>query len=273
MGQHRIHTVEGSDPQLNVGLYGPPDGTAPTAAPPVLLLHGFASSSQLNWQLTGWIKALTQAGRRVIAVDLPGHGGSASPEDMDSYSPSRIRADLLQLLQDAQVRPLRPDAPASGVDIIGYSLGARLAWEFGATQPELVRRMVLGGPGVGDPLADFDLAAAQQYLADGTPVQDASTDELLKMAQLVPSNDIFALLTMVEAIKTEPFVPAEAVPQMPLLLVAGGLDTLAETAGELAELAKQHGGTAELLLIPGRTHADTVTSRIFKNAALQFLAG
>ena len=35
------------------------------------------------------------------------------------------------------------------------------------------------------------------------------------MAQLLPSNNIFALLSLVEAIKDEPFDPAEAVPQMP----------------------------------------------------------
>ena len=102
-------------------------------------------------------------------MDLPGHGRSGAPEDRDSYSPSRIRADLLQIAFDAGARPLRDGDPASGLDVIGYSLGSRLAWEFGATQHELVHRLVLGGPNVADPLADFDLVAAQRYLADGTP--------------------------------------------------------------------------------------------------------
>ncbi len=44
------------------------------------------------------------------------------------------------------------------------------------------------------------------------------------MAQLLPSNNIFALLTLVEAIKDEPYDPAEAVPHVPLLLVAGEQD-------------------------------------------------
>ena len=65
---------------------------------------------------------------------------------MDSYAPSRIRADLLQIAFDAGARPLRDGDPASGLDVIGYSLGSRLAWEFGATQPDLVHRLVLGGP-------------------------------------------------------------------------------------------------------------------------------
>ena len=263
--QLKTHPVEGTDPQLFAERIGPE--TAAAARRPVLLLHGFASSSQLNWHDSGWIAALTTAGRTALTVDLPGHGRSAAPSDRDAYRPSRIRADLLQLLMDAGVLPLDTENPASGVDIIGYSLGSRLAWEFGATQPELVHRMVLGGPGSGDPLADFDLAAARASLAGGPDAADQSTAELLRMARLVPGNDLQALLSMVEAVKDEPFIPAEAVPTMPLLLVAGDRDTLAAGAPELAALS----GSAELLLLPGRTHANAVTSRAFKQAAITFL--
>ncbi|MFP5315712.1 MAG: alpha/beta fold hydrolase [Actinomycetes bacterium] len=265
MGRHSDHLVEGTNPGLHVAVHEP---AAPSALRPVLLLHGFASSAKLNWEDSGWVRALTDAGRKVITLDLPGHGASAAPEEMDAYSPSRIRADLLQILLDAHVRPLSEGQPASGVDIIGYSLGSRLAWEFGATQPELVRRMVLGGPGSGDPLAEFDLVAAQRFLTDGTPIQDESTRNLLRMAQLVPNNDIFALLTMVEAIKREPFVPADAVPHMPLLLVAGDQDDRARTLPDLAQLS----GNAEILWLPGRTHTNAVTSRVFKTSAIGFLA-
>ncbi|WP_323958723.1 alpha/beta fold hydrolase [Arthrobacter sp. JZ12] len=264
MGRHSGHLVEGTDPRISVSVYEP--ATA-SELRPVLLLHGFASSAKLNWIDSGWVRALTEAGRTVITMDLPGHGASAAPEEMDAYSPSRIRADLLQILQDAHVHPIVENQPATGVDIIGYSLGSRLAWEFGATQPELVHRMVLGGPGSGDPLAAFDLAAAQRFLSDGTPINDKSTQELLRMAQLIHTNDIFALLTMVEAIKREPYIPAEAVPRMPLLLVAGDADERAETMPELAALS----GQAEVLWLPGRTHANAVTSRAFKEAALEFL--
>ncbi|GAA1127993.1 alpha/beta fold hydrolase [Arthrobacter flavus] len=266
MGRHRDHLVEGIDPHLFVEEHRP---AQESGTRPVLLLHGFASSSKLNWHDSGWVRALTDAGRRVITVDLPGHGNSASPEERDAYAPSRIRADLLQLLLDYQVTPLDEAKPASGVDIIGYSLGSRLAWEFGATQPELVHRMVLGGPGVTDPLADFDLAAAQQHLTDGTPIDDASTAGLLRMARLVPSHDVFALLTMVEAIKGEPFNAAEAVPHMPLLLVAGDKDDRATTMPELAALSPR----AETVWLPGRTHTNAVTSRAFKTAAIDFLNG
>jgi pimeloyl-ACP methyl ester carboxylesterase len=284
----RSHTVEGTDPRLHVeshdpgpgdapmtvdGIPSPAVGGAPASLPPtsrpVLLLHGFASSAKLNWSDTGWLTALTEAGRRVITVDLPGHGLSAAPEDLDSYSPSRIRADLLQIVADMGVRPLAADDGGSGLDVVGYSLGSRLAWEFGATQPELVHRMVLGGPGAADPLAAFDVVAAQRYLADGTPIADQSTAQLLRMALSLPHNNIFALLSLVEAIKAEPFTPSEAVPRMPMLLVAGDQDDRAATLPELTALAPH----AEQLVLAGRDHINAVTSRAFKDSAIAFLAG
>lgn len=237
------------------------------ALPPVFLIHGFGSSTELNWVKTGWVKALNDAGRRVLSVDLPGHGGSAAPMDLDSYTPSKIRADLLQLLADYGVKPLDTADPSSGVDLLGYSLGARLSWEFGATQPELVRKMVLGGPNPQDPLADFDLRAAQDFLNDGTPIGDASTAWLLEMAQVIPSNNIFALLSLIQAVKMEPFSPADAVPHMPILLVAGDLDERARSMSRLAELAKN----VQQSVIAKRDHSNTVTSRGFKDAAIAFL--
>ncbi|MHA7269769.1 alpha/beta fold hydrolase [Arthrobacter sp. HLT1-20] len=259
------HSVEGGATGLNVMVFESP---SPVPLPAVFLIHGFASSVELNWVKTGWIKALNDAGRHVIAVDLPGHGGSTSPYDLDSYTPGKIRADLLQLLFDQGVRPLVPGDPRSGVDVIGYSLGSRLAWEFGATQPELVRKMVLGGPNPADPLADFDLVAAQNFLGDGTPIADESTAWLLNMAQLVPSNDIFALMSLIQAVKMEPFDPTDAVPRMPVLLVAGEKDERASTMDGMAALCPD----AAMLVIPGRTHNNAVTSRDFKDAAITFLA-
>ncbi len=267
-GEMHSHTVEGTDPQLYVEVHDP---ATDAGLRPVLLIHGFSSSSKLNWEDTGWLAALHEAGRRVITVDLPGHGRSGAPEDLDSYTPSRIRADLLQIAFDAGVRPVHDGDPASGVDVVGYSLGSRLAWEFGATQPELVHRMVLGGPNIADPLAEFDLVAAQRYLADGTPIADESTAGLLKMAMLLPSNNIFALLSLIEAIKAEPFDPAEAVPHMPMLLVAGDKDERATTMSQLAELGIRAGSMAEQLVLPGRNHTNAITSRGFKQGAIAFL--
>ena len=36
--------------------------------PPILLIHGFASTGRVNWWDTGWVKTLTEAGRQVITI-------------------------------------------------------------------------------------------------------------------------------------------------------------------------------------------------------------
>ena len=41
---------------------------------PIVLVHGFASTKEVNWVLPGWVTTLTRAGRRVIALDNRGHG-------------------------------------------------------------------------------------------------------------------------------------------------------------------------------------------------------
>ena len=81
------------------------------------------------------------------------------------------------------------------------------------------------------------------------------------------SGFIFALLALIQAVKLEPFAPADAVPHMPILLVAGSLDERARSMSRLAELSPG----AKQLVIPGRTHNNTVTSREFKEAAINFL--
>ena len=50
--------------------------TGPDLHEPILLIHGFASTHAVNWTNTLWVKTLTHAGRRVIALDNRGHGQS-----------------------------------------------------------------------------------------------------------------------------------------------------------------------------------------------------
>ncbi|MFM7085371.1 MAG: alpha/beta fold hydrolase, partial [Hyphomicrobium sp.] len=47
-----------------------------TRSLPVLLIHGFASNTDINWIATGWVGELRAAGYRVLALDNRGHGKS-----------------------------------------------------------------------------------------------------------------------------------------------------------------------------------------------------
>lgn len=235
---------------------------------PVLLVHGFASSTALNWEATGWVRDLTAAGRRVLTIDLLGHGTSSAPLDTDAYAPSRLRAAVLDVLGRAGARPREAGDPASGVDLVGYSLGSRLVWELAAERPDLINRAVLGGMSAEDPLADFDLDAAALFLADSSAIAHESTAALMTLMQLAPGADTAALLRLIAAIKTERFEPGASAPSRPLLFVTGDRDALATGTAELAALAAD----AETLWLPARTHMNAVSSRAFKQAAIEFLA-
>jgi pimeloyl-ACP methyl ester carboxylesterase len=111
-------------------------------SPPVLLVHGFASSFERNWREPGWVDLLTDAGRSVIGPDLPGHGTAVKSHQPEDYA----RLDLT-------VEAALPDEP---VDAIGFSLGAGLLLAVAARAPQRFNRLVVGGVGAslfraGDP--------------------------------------------------------------------------------------------------------------------------
>ena len=108
------------------------------AGPPVVLLHGFTGRGS-----TMAPAAAGLAGRRQLFVDLPGHGESGAPANASAYTLDATVTDLCHAL-DAL------DAPA--VDLLGYSLGARIALGFACRRPARIRRLVLVGGRAG--LAD-----------------------------------------------------------------------------------------------------------------------
>jgi pimeloyl-ACP methyl ester carboxylesterase len=233
----------------------------PTSQRPVVLIHGFASNAQLNWQQTGWLDALARAGRHVLTVDLPGHGRSREITLPERYTPSAICNALASRLDEI------PGADDVGVDLIGYSLGSRLAWDFAGTYPERVHVMVLGAPALDDPFQAIDIDEAAAYLHHATPMTSPVGEQLLAMAQRIPGNGAESLLRVIRGLKHAPFEPAR-LSGIPMLLVAGTNDELAATLPALAERAAH----AEIKELPGRNHLNAVTARTFKTAAIDFLS-
>ena len=60
---------------------------------PIVLVHGFASSKNVNWVYPTWVSELKKQGRRVIALDNRGHGQSDKPHDPEAYHPEMMAAD------------------------------------------------------------------------------------------------------------------------------------------------------------------------------------
>lgn len=118
-------------------------------------MHGFTQTGR-SW---GRFGELIEPGRQVVRVDLPGHGGSGG-----------IRADLaeaasLVLEAAAAAGPGGGDGP---IDLLGYSLGARVALHATLDHPGAVRRLVLigGTPGIEDPEARSARRRRDEAMAD-----------------------------------------------------------------------------------------------------------
>ncbi len=121
---------------------------------PLLLLHGFTGSISEWAEL---IPALTPL-RTVIAVDLIGHGRSPAPTDPARYTMERAVADLLALL-DALGH--------ERVEVLGYSMGGRVALQLAAAAPARVRGLILesASPGIADAAERAARVAADEGLA------------------------------------------------------------------------------------------------------------
>ncbi|MFD4422628.1 alpha/beta fold hydrolase [Agromyces sp. NPDC058484] len=229
-------------------------GDADAALPPVLLVHGFASDARVTWEGTGWVRALRDAHRAVITIDLRGHGESDKPADADSYAPERLGADLVAVLDSAG---------ADRVDLVGYSMGNRVVSDLAGIAPERVRRVVVGGAGPRELFASWDLEEARAVLLDDEPSRNPLIEQVLRPA-IDAGADREALLACIEGVAGAPLaIPGE----IPVLFVAGEHDPVPEGARELALE-----WNADYVSIPGRDHVSTLTARAFKDAAIAFLA-
>src|SRR5437016_4814713 len=84
---------------------------------PVVLVHGFASTKEMNWVFPGWVATLRRAGRRVVALDNRGHGASTK-----LYEPLDYSIDILA----GDVCALADHLGFARADFMGYSMGARI---------------------------------------------------------------------------------------------------------------------------------------------------
>ena len=95
---------------------------------PLVLLHGSYMTITNNW--TGWIGELAKT-RRVIAVEMQGHGRTA---DIDrDFSYAKFADDIAALLDHLQVEQ---------ADLLGYSIGGGVAMLTAIRHPEMVRKVV-----------------------------------------------------------------------------------------------------------------------------------
>jgi pimeloyl-ACP methyl ester carboxylesterase len=226
---------------------------------PIVLVHGFASSKQINWVNPGWVSTLMRAGRRVIALDNRGHGQSSKLYDPAAYHSAIMAEDVRALLDHLEIER---------ADVMGYSMGARISAYLTVDRPERVRSMILGGlgirlvEGVGLPESIADALEAPS-LAD---VSDPTGRVFRAFAEQTKS-DLKALAACMRGSRQTLSREQVAGIGVPVLVAVGTRDDVAGSAQELA--AAIPGAIA--LDIAERDHMQAVGDKAYKTGVIEFL--
>ncbi|MEO5806776.1 alpha/beta hydrolase [Devosia sp.] len=227
--------------------------------PPVLCIHGFASSGKVNWLDTGWVDTLTKAGYQAITIDNRGHGLSDKPYDPELYHPQAMADDALRLLDHLGIRQ---------AIVMGYSMGARIAAFLSFTNPERVICAVFGGMGINlinglsdgndiiaglraPTLAELTHPTARQFriFADHTKADRAALAACMETSRdPMPRSDVRRI-------------------DVPALVAVGAEDVMAGPPEALADLLPQ----GEAFVIAKRDHMRATGDPKFKEAVLAFL--
>jgi pimeloyl-ACP methyl ester carboxylesterase len=226
---------------------------------PIVLIHGFGSNAGVNWVYPGWVSALTKAGRRAVALDNRAHGASSKLYDRADYSLPIMAGD---------VRALMDHLGIERADVMGYSLGSRIAATLALHHPERVRGLIIGGLGYG--LIEGGGPDERVALALEAPSLEDVTDPMGRMFRAFADqtrSDRPALAACLRGSR-QWLTPEQAASITPPTLIAVGTkDDVGGSAHKLHEIMTR----AEVLDIPDRDHMRAVGDRVYKEGVLAFL--
>ena len=243
----------------------------------VVFVHGFPFEASM-WEPQ--IPVVTDAGRRVVAPDLPGFGQSAVPADRSAYSIDRYADLVAALVEELGLGP---------VVLVGLSMGGYIALAVVRRHPGVLAGLVLA-----DTRADRDTPEGRQTRSDQqalveergdvTPLVDGLLTRVLAeagprraevgarlgdmMRSTAPAGWIGALEAMKQRRDQTDLLPSISVPA---LVVVGESDALVPL--EVAEgMAKAIPG-ARLEVVPDAGHvANLENPEAFNRAFADFLA-
>jgi pimeloyl-ACP methyl ester carboxylesterase len=226
--------------------------------PPVILVHGFASNRNVNWERTSWYEALADAGYRVVALDCRGHGESDKPRDVVAYQIDRHVRDVTTLMDHLGL------AKAA---LMGYSMGARIVLKLLLTQPARATKVVLGGLGLPERDPAFVETVARAFEA---PDMSAVTDPIARRFRGFAERqggDLKALAACFRGVHGRFDLSEASRITVPVHIVVGEND---DHVTKPAALAAAIPG-ARLVTIAGRDHMTVVGDPRFKSVVLEFL--
>jgi pimeloyl-ACP methyl ester carboxylesterase len=257
--EERYATVNGL--RMYYELHGPSQSTTT----PLVLLHGGVGGIAM---FGSNLPALAK-GRRVIAVELQGHGRTA---DIDRPLRYEFMADdIAALLTQLKV----PKA-----DVMGYSLGAGVALHTAFRHPELVRRLVI----VSRPIKRTGFYPEVIVAFDQMGPATAAGMKQSPLYTMYPNVNWPTLFAKIGEMERQPYDWSAEVQRVtaPTMLVFADADAM--TPAHIMEFWGLLGGgkrdagldgsgrpTARLAIVPGTTHYDLLSSGIVAALVQPFL--
>jgi pimeloyl-ACP methyl ester carboxylesterase len=227
---------------------------------PIVLVHGFASTKNVNWVYPTWVSELRKGGRRVIALDNRGHGESAKLYDPAQYSIPDMAGDVIALMDHLGI---------ARADVMGYSLGGRMTAWLALNRQHRLRSAILGGIGLamiegGGPGENVARALEAPSLEDVTdPVgrtfrafADQTRSDRLALAACLRGSR--GLMSAEEAARIA----------VPVLIAVGTADEVAGSASALGNII----AGSQVLDIPNRDHMRAVGDKVYKAGVADFLS-
>jgi len=227
---------------------------------PIVLVHGFASSKNVNWVYPTWVSELRRGGRRVIALDNRGHGESEKLYDSVDYSIPIMAGDVTALLDHLEI-------PCA--DIMGYSLGARMAAWLALSRPERLRSVILGG--IGMAMIEGGIPGENVALALEAPSLDDVTDPVGRTFRAFADqtrSDRKALAACLRGSRDLMSEQEAARIAVPVLIAVGTKDEVAGSAHALGDIIPG----SDVLDIPDRDHMRAVGDKVYKQGVADFLS-
>ena len=222
---------------------------------PVILIHGFGSSTDSLWRKAGWIEGLEAAGRVVIGVDLPGHGAEKDNLHRDP-------ADLL----------LEQAAKHGSVDAVGFSAGSWALLAAAAERPELFDRVAVLGAADLVLTQGLHTPAMQQPMIDALRSAEEPKDNPMATAVLAmiaeAGNDRNATADYLAADKRFPSLEDLARIMATTLVVEGSMDQAGPS--DVVAQAIPH---SERLVIEGAGHFEIPADAQCRTTVTSFING
>jgi pimeloyl-ACP methyl ester carboxylesterase len=227
---------------------------------PIVLVHGFASTKNVNWVYPTWVSELKRGGRRVVALDNRGHGESAKLYDPEQYTIPIMAGDVIALMDHLGI---------ARADIMGYSLGSRMTAQLALSAPERLRSAIFGGIG----MAMIEGGGPGENVAEAleAPSLDEVADPVGRTFRAFADqtrSDRLALAACMRGSRALLFRNEAARIAVPVLIAVGTSDEIAGSARKLGEIIPD----AEVLDIPNRDHMRAVGDKVYKAGVADFLS-